>query len=89
MSAVDDNGAGVIYGVSHRDGKTPVKIQFTADGKIKIDPVTTIEFDPTFNGGSRTENDRSVAKATSSADNTTVLPWVVNEDTGAVLADVI
>lgn len=85
MPGVDDNGQGIVYGVSHRDGKTPVAIAFTPSGKILFDTVTTIEFDPAFDGGSATANDRRVAKATSSDDNTTIMPWVVNEDTGRVL----
>lgn len=85
MPSVDDNGAPIIFGVSHRDGKTPVPIAFTSDGKILIDTSTTILFDPTFNGGNVTANGKRVAHATSSADNQTVMPWVVNEDTGRLL----
>lgn len=83
MAAKDDNGANVLYGVSHRDGVTPVQIQF--DGMyMKVDTTTAIEFDPTVSA-SQTENDVPIAKATSLLDDETVLPWVVNEDTGAVL----
>lgn len=84
--AKDDNGAPVIYGVSHRDGVTPVQIKFTTPNRMLMDPVTTILFDPSINA-SMTENDVPMARATSSADNKTVRPWVVNEDTGAVLVD--
>ena len=86
MAAKDDNGANVLYGVSHRDGVTPVKVQF--DGiYMKIDTVTTIEFDPSVSA-SQTENGIPIAKATSLLDENTVLPIVVNEDTGAVLVSV-
>lgn len=88
MTAKDDNGANVLYGVSHRDGITPVQIVFSPGGKITTDSVTTIEFDPNIIGGFQTENDIPVARGTSSIDNETVLPWVVNADTGAVLVDI-
>lgn len=84
MPAVDDNGAPLMYGVSHRDGRTPVQIKFTADGKMAVDRNTTIEFDPSVNAF-QNNDDRPFAKATSSSDDSTVRPWVVNEDTGAVL----
>ncbi len=87
MPAKDDNGANVLYGVSHRDGRTPVAIKFSADRKLLIDRVTTIEFDPSISA-SQTENDVPMARATSEDDNRTVLPWVVNADTGAVLIDI-
>lgn len=89
MTAKDDNAAQVLYGVSHRDGKTPVQVKFTAGGKITTDSVTTILFNPALVAGQQTENDLPVAKGTSSIDNVTVFPWVVNEDTGAVLVDII
>lgn len=84
MPGIDDNGKAVAYGVSHRDGKTLIPIAFTPTGKILFDTVTTILFDPAFNGGGATDNDRVVAHATSIDDNTTVMPWVVNDE-GRVL----
>jgi len=86
MPAVDDNGKSVIYGVSHRDGRTPVPIKFRSDGRMLTDSSTTIEFDPEITIDT-TDNGRPIALATSSDDDTTIKPWVVNEDTGAVLVD--
>ena len=83
----DDNSVQVIYGVSHLDGVTPVGITFDANRGMEVDTTTTIAFDPSVNA-SRTQNDKMIAKATSSADNTTCRPWVVNATTGAVLVDV-
>lgn len=82
MSAKDDNGFPVIYGVSHRDGVTPIQIQFTDTGRVITDASTTIEFDPDINAF-QTDNDLPIAKALD--DDGNVRPWVVNEDTGAVL----
>lgn len=84
----DDNAAPTIYGVSHLDGRTPVAIKFDSSRNMLLDFVTSIAFDPTINA-SQTENDFPLAKATSSADNKTVRPWVVNASTGAVLAQQI
>ncbi len=85
--AKDDNGQRVLYGVSHRDGITPVQIQFNpGTGGMKVDSTTTILFDPTIIK-SQTDNDVPLSMGTSTADNITALPWVVNEDTGAVLVD--
>lgn len=84
MSAKDDNLVQPAYGVSHLDGVTPVAITFTSGRAMNVDAVTTIAFDPSINA-SRTPNDFSFAKATSSADNSTCMPWVVNASTGAVL----
>lgn len=82
MSAKDDNGFPVIYGVSHRDGITPVQVKFTDAGRVITDSSTTIEFDPDVNAF-QTENDLPIAKALD--DDGNVRPWVVNEDTGAIL----
>ncbi len=87
MAAKDDNGFPVIYGVSHHDGRTPIQVKFTSARYMLIDSVTTIEFDPTIDA-SQTDDDFPIAKATSSADNKTVRPWVVNAETGAVLVDI-
>lgn len=87
MSAKDDNAIQVLYGVSHLDGITPVQVKFTAARAIMVDTITSIAFSPTVNA-SRTDNDLPIAKATSSDDNLTVLPWVVNASTGAVLISV-
>ena len=86
MRAKDDNFIQPLYGVSHLDGVTPVAITFDANRSMNVDSVTTIAFDPSINA-SRTPNDFGFAKATSSADNTTCKPWVVNASTGAVLID--
>lgn len=80
----DDNFYPVIYGVSHLDGRTPVRVKFTSARKIMIDSTTSIAFNPTINA-SQTDNDFPIAKAVSSTDNSTVRPWVVNASTGAVL----
>lgn len=83
-SPKDDNAAPVIYGVSHIDGRTPVQVKFDSSRAMLVDETTTIQFNPLVNM-SNTDNDFPVAKATSSANNKTVLPWVVNATTGAVL----
>lgn len=83
MAGIDDNGKPVIYGVSHRDGITPVRIRFTASRHMLTDPKTPILFDPSIVPQDKTS--QPLAKATSSSDDTTIMPWVVNEDTGAVL----
>lgn len=85
MASKDDNDSPVIYGVSHLDGRTPVRIHFRPNSrKMLVDSTTSIAFDPLINA-SQTDNDFPVARATSSADDSTVRPWVVNESTGAVL----
>lgn len=85
MTAKDDNGFPVIYGVSHLDGRTPVRIHFDpTTRRMQTDTTTSIAFNPTINA-SQTDDDFPIAKATSSADNETVRPWVVNASTGAVL----
>lgn len=81
----DDNDCPVIWGVSHIDGVTPVQIQFVSGTRLMmVDTTTTIEFDPSIDA-SVVPNNVKLATATSSADNETVLPWVVNASTGAVL----
>ena len=88
MTAADDNGSPVIYGVSHRDGTTRVQVKFDPTTRaMQIDTGTTIEFDPSISV-SMTDNDKPLAMATSSDDDTIVMPWVVNEDTGAVLVQI-
>jgi len=84
MTTHDDNAVQVAYGVSHVDGVTPVQIKFRADGSMATDETTAILFDPNINA-SRTDNDKPMLMATSSSDNTTVRPVVVNATTGAVL----
>lgn len=80
---MDDNDKPILYGVSHLDGVTPIAIKFTPVGReMLIDETTTIAFDPAKDA------DRPyypVVKATSDADNATILPWVVNAFTGGVL----
>lgn len=87
MTAKDDNAVQTIYGVSHLDGRTPVQIKFNALRGMLIDTTTAIAFDPAISM-SQTVNDLPIAKATSSSDNATVKPWVVNASTGAVLVAV-
>lgn len=85
MTAKDDNGSPVIYGVSHLDGVTPIQVNFDPTTRaMQVDDTTSIAFNASISA-SRTNNDYPLAKATSSANNTTVLPWVVNASTGAVL----
>ena len=82
--AKDDNGYPTIFGVSHVDGVTPIAIQFDSSRKMLMDSKTSIQFNPSIvkNQGN---NEYPLAKATSSSNNRTVLPWVVNASTGAVL----
>jgi len=83
--AKDDNGYPVIYGVSHLDGLTPVVIQFhPTTRQMLMDSTTVIQFNPSVETSQNT-NSYPFAKATSSSNNKTVLPWVVNASTGAVL----
>lgn len=84
MATMDDNGKQVLYGVSHEDGITPVRIKFNSSGKMLIDTTTTIEFDPSV---IPQDSETLLAKATSSDDGT-IAPWVVNSSTGAVLASI-
>lgn len=85
-SSQDDNESQVLYGVSHLDGVTPVTVGFSSTGAMMVDDTTEIAFSPFINA-SRTVNSKRLATATSSADNTTIKPWVVNAYTGAVLID--
>lgn len=83
----DDNDTPILWGVSHLDGITPVQVKFDTSGRVmKIDASTSIAFDPLVNA-SVVPNNVKLALATSSADNTTIRPWVVNASTGAVLVD--
>lgn len=85
---MDDNDKQVLYGVSHIDGETLVKIAFDPSSRsMLVDSVTEIEFDPTAVNPTITDNGYPVAMATSSDDNATIRPWVVNATTGAVLID--
>lgn len=80
-----DNDEPILWGVSHLDGITPVQIKFNPSGRgIKIDTTTTIAFTPTVKA-SVVPNNVKLATATSTSDNSTVYPWVVNASTGAVL----
>jgi len=85
VAGKDDNGFPVIFGVSHLDGITPVQIQFDSNRHMMVDSTTTIAFNPASVGDHQNTNDYPFAKATSSADDSTVRPWVVNASTGAVL----
>ena len=82
----DDNDNPILWGVSHLDGVTPVQVKFDSSRAMMIDTTTTIAFDPTVKASMVPANVK-LALATSSADNTTVLPWVVNASTGAVLVE--
>lgn len=81
----DDNGYPILWGVSHIDGITPVQVQFDPiTREMKVDSTTTIQFDPSVNA-SVVPNNVKLALATSSADDETIRPWVVNANTGAVI----
>lgn len=82
-----DNDEPIIWGVSHLDGVTPVQIKFGVGRTMMVDTTTSIAFNPSVNA-SMVPSNVKLALATSSADNTTVRPWVVNASTGAVLVDV-
>lgn len=84
----DDNDNPIIWGVSHLDGVTPIQVKFSAAREMLLDFTTTIAFNPSINA-SVVPNNVKLALATSSADNTTIRPWVVNATTGAVLVDQI
>lgn len=82
---MDDNGKPIYYGVSHIDGVTPVAIAFNPTNRaMLLDLATAIEFNATQ--GAASTNRYLFAKATSDAGTKTILPWVVNASTGAVLA---
>lgn len=81
---MDDNDKSLAYGVSHVDGVTPVVIKFDASRNMLVDYSTTIQFPANlYTAGNRYY---PLAEATSSANDKTVMPWVVNASTGAVLA---
>lgn len=81
-----DNDEPILWGVSHVDGITPVQIKFNADRSIKVDSTTSIAFNPAVNAAVVPSNVK-LARATSSSDNITVRPWVVNATTGALLIE--
>lgn len=90
VAGKDDNGAPLMFGVSHLDGKTPIPIHFNPAGRaMLVDDTTTIEFDPSIEVNQNPFNYFPFAKGTSIADDETVLPWVVNAFTGAVLIEEI
>lgn len=84
-----DNDEPILWGVSHVDGITPVQIKFDPSTRIMlVDDTTTISFNPaTVSNVLVVPSNVKFATATSSSDNTTVRPWVVNATTGAVLID--
>lgn len=82
----DDNDTPILWGVSHLDGITPVQVQFDSSREMMVDIMTSIAFDPAINASVVPDNVK-LAMSTSSADNTTVRPWVVHATTGAVLID--
>lgn len=79
---MDDNDKQVTYGVSHLDGKAPIKVQFDASGFMLVDMTTSIQFAPTLNA---THSYYPYATAVNDIDGVTIRPWVVNASTGAVL----
>lgn len=79
-----ENDEPILWGVSHIDGITPVQVSFDSSRNMMVDTITTIQFDPAINASVVPSNVK-LALATSSADNSTVRPWVVNASTGAVL----
>lgn len=83
----DDNDCPIIWGVSHIDGVTPVQVTFNPSTRVmSVDSTTTILFNPATVPNTLVVPDNiKLATATSSADNTTIRPWVVNAATGAVL----
>jgi hypothetical protein len=85
----EDNDNPIIWGVSHLDGVTPVQVKFDpATRAMMIDTVTSIAFNPTTVPNTlMVPSNVKFATATSSADNTTIRPWVVNASTGAVLIE--
>lgn len=83
----DDNGNPIIWGVSHLDGVTPIQVLFDPVTRgMKVDTLTTITFDPSVDA-SVVPSNTFLAMATSSSDDATIRPWVVNASTGAVLID--
>lgn len=82
----DDNDTPILWGVSHVDGVTPVQVHFDSSRNMMVDTTTTIEFDPSVNALVVPSNVK-LALATSSTDNKTIRPWVVNASTGAVLIE--
>lgn len=82
----DDNDNPILWGVSHLDGVTPVQVKFTSSRSMMVDTTTSIAFSASVNANV-VPNNVKLAKATSSTDNTTVRPWVVNATTGAVLIE--
>lgn len=84
VSGRDDNDFPILWGVSHLDGITPVQVGFNSDRSMKTDTTTTIAFDPSIDASVVPSNVK-LATATSSADNKTIRPWVVNATTRAVL----
>ncbi len=90
INGKDDDGFPTIFGVSDLDGVTPIKIQFNPSTRaMLIDKTTSISFSPTLVTNQDVNKAYPFAKATSSADDITVLPWVVNHSTGGVLVDMI
>lgn len=87
VSGRTDNDGPVIWGVSHLDGVTPVQVMFDPVTRaMKVDAMTAIAFDPSVDA-SVVPSNTFLAMATSSADDSTIRPWVVNASTGAVLID--
>ncbi len=82
-----DNDEPILWGVSHLDGVTPVQVTFNSSRGMMVDTTTSIAFDPLIDA-SVVPSNTNLAKATSSADNSTIRPWVVNASTGAVLVSI-
>lgn len=81
-----DNDEPILWGVSHLDGVTPVQIKFGSSRELLVDATTAISFSAaTVKNTLVVPSNVKFATATSSSDNTTIRPWVVNATTGAVL----
>lgn len=82
----DDDYRGAIFGISCVDGVTPVKIMCDSQGYIFLDTTTVISIVPkeiTQIDG----NSVPVAKGVSSGNSKIILPFYVNPNTGAILAE--
>lgn len=83
----DDNAYPTIVGISCVDGVTPVRVKFNANGEMATDSSTVISVVPSSDFPATDDNGMPIAKAVSSADGETILPWYVHPTTGAVLVD--
>lgn len=82
---LDDNSQPCIYGLSSVDGVTPVRIRWVGAG-MAIDDTTPVSVTPTMIKD-MDQNSKAVAKGTSEANDSIVLPWYVVPSTGAVCVE--